>query len=412
MFVYELPYRGTAGAVSLLRGDASHIPLADGTVQTCVTSPPYWGLRDYGLATWDGGRVDCDHEGDGRYYTEQSAAGASSEAFSEAGEANADRLKKARWREAGTCVHCGALYRNHGIGLEPTLDEYIENMRAVGRELWRVLRPDGTLFLNLGDVYCGGGRGGNPDEGTYRKQATNVGSLVAPTPVPCGLKPKDLVGLPWRVALALQADGWYLRSAIVWAKPNGMPGSQQDRPTSSYETIFLMSKRAHYYSDFDAIKTPPRESSAVRLAQDVQAQAGSHRANGGAKTNGPMRAVAGRPDKQRGHSRRHAGFNDRWDHMTKAEQQSAPVMMRDVWFVAPQGYSGAHFAVMPEEIARRCVLAGSRPGDLVLDPFAGSGTVGVVARRFGRRFVGLDLSAPYLALAQERIGAETLGMAL
>jgi len=228
------------------------------------------------------------------------------------------------------------------------------------------------------------------------------------------------------VAFALRADGWYLRSEIIWAKPNGMPGSQLDRPTSSHEAVFLLSKSHTYWSDFDAIKTPPRESTLVRTAQDTQAQAGSHRANGGAKPKGTMKAVGGlsgsphgrhslgdaiteqerRTDKQRGHSRQHAGFNARWDAMEKSEQQAKPAMMRDVWFVPPGGFDGAHFAVMPEELARRCVLAGCPEGGTVLDPFGGAGTTGLMADRMGRDAVLVELNTEYAALAASRIQAD------
>jgi DNA modification methylase len=310
------------------------------SVNCCVTSPPYWGLRDYGV--------------DGQ------------------------------------------------LGLEPTPEEYVTKMVAVFAEVWRVLRDDGTLWLNLGDSYTQSGMGGNPAESEYRKQATNAGSLIPGRRSPPCLKPKNLAGIPWRVALALQADGWYLRNAIIWAKPNSMPGSQQDRCTSSYEMVFMLTKSGRYWSDFDAIKTPPRESSLMRLAQQVQMQAGSHRANGGAKTNGPMRA---RPGKQRGHSRRHDGFNDRWDAMSRDEQMSAPVMMRDVWFVPPACYSGAHYAVMPVEIARRCVLAGCPEGGIAIDPFAGTGTVGVVCAQWGREFVGVDLDPRSIDQARARLEA-------
>jgi DNA modification methylase len=312
------------------------------------------------------------------------------------------------------------------IGLEPSPDEYVAEMVAVFREVRRVLRDDGMLLLNLGDTYAGSGKGGNPPESPHKKQATNKGSIslvgaTARKPANTkfsgddrryGLKAKDLIGIPWRVAFALQADGWWLRDAIVWAKPNGMPGSQEDRCTSSYEMIFLLSKSANYWSDFDAIKTPPRESSLIRTAQDTQAQAGSHRANGGTKTNGTMKAVgvnARKSDKQRGHSRQHAGFNDRWDAMERAEQMSRPAMMRNVWFVSPSGYDEAHFAVMPDEIARRCILAGCPEGGHVLDPFGGAGTTGLVARQLKRNATLIELNPEYATLARARIEAAFMG---
>ncbi|WP_372918695.1 site-specific DNA-methyltransferase [Sandarakinorhabdus sp.] len=331
--------------VTVMQGDCRAVlpTLAAGSVQCCVTSPPYFGLRDYGVA----------------------------------GQ----------------------------IGLEPTPDEYVAEMVAVFKQVKRVLRDDGTLWLNIGDSYANighakGNRGAGKasagvrkSEGGYEKSGGDA-------------KHKDLLGIPYILALALRADGWYWRDLIVWAKPNGMPGSQEDRCTSSHETILFMSKSERYYSDFDAIKTPPRESSLVRLAQDVQAQAGSHRGNGGAKGNGPMKAVPVRTDKQRGHSRRHAGFNERWDAKSKVEQSSSPAMMRNVWFVATASSGAAHFAVMPDEIARRCILAGSQPGDTVLDPFGGAGTTGLVADRLGRSATLIELNAGYRTMAVERIAAD------
>lgn len=353
--------------------------LADNSVHCCVTSPPYYALRSY---------LPDDHP---------------------------DKAAE--------------------IGLEETPAEYVERLRAVFAEVRRVLRDDGTLWLNLGDSYAGSW--GAQSREHAGKHAPNVSAISANQVraasrkasgtgrIPAGtdLKPKDLMGIPWEVAFALRADGWWLRSAIIWAKPNGMPGSQEDRCTSSYEMIFMLSKSATYWCDFDAIKTPPRESTMVRTAQDVQAQAGSHRANGGAKTNGAMKAVGGlqgsphgrhalgdavpvkerRSDKQRGHSRNHAGFNDRWDAMEKAQQQAKPAMMRDVWFVSPASFGEAHFAVMPDEIARRCILAGSPPGGVVLDPFGGAGTTGLVADRLGREAVLIELSEDYAAIADRRL---------
>lgn len=306
----------------------------------CVTSPPYFGLRDYG--------------------------------------------------------HAGQ------IGLEQTPSAYVAEMVDVFSGVHRALRDDGTFWLNVGDSYASAwvcnrrnvvGEGSLPNG----KRANRPNRLVE------GLKEKDLIGIPWRTAFALQDFGWYLRDAIVWAKPNGMPGSQRDRCTSSYEMVFHFSKSERYWSDFDAIKTPPRESTLVRTAQNVQAQAGSHRANGGAKTNGPMKDVGGKTNKQRGHSRQHAGFNERWDAMEKTEQQARPAMMRNVWFVSPGGYPGAHFAVMPEEIARRCILAGCPEGGIVLDPFGGAGTTGLVATRNNRRALLIELNPDYAAMADKRI---------
>lgn len=366
--------------VRILTGDCREVlrGLSDSSVNCCVTSPPYFGLRDYGA--------------DGQ------------------------------------------------IGLEETPDAFVAEMVAVFSECKRVLRDDGTLWLNLGDSYAGSwGNYGGQNRGAGTQRRISNGSKAeqeaykglekwrpATSNKLDGLKPKDLIGIPWRVAFALQADGWYLRDAIIWAKPNGMPGSQQDRCTSSYEMIFQLSKSKTYWSDFDAIKTPARESSLVRTAQDLQAQAGSHRANGGKKSNGSMKAVSTlqggahgrhsygenmpekerRSDKQRGHSRRHAGFNDRWDAMEKTEQQSQPVMMRNVWFVSPAQFSEAHYAVMPEEIARRCILAGCPEGGTVIDPFGGAGTTGLVADKLGRNALLIELNPKNVEMAERRIKSD------
>lgn len=312
------------------------------SVHCVVTSPPYWGLRDYGV------------EGQ--------------------------------------------------IGLEPTPEEFIEKLVKVFRQVHRLLRKDGTVWINIGDSYTDSGRGsdiGSTLKGSRKSQA-ECRKVKVRENARTGLRAKNLQGIPWRVALALQADGWYLRSAIIWAKPNGMPGSQEDRPTSSYEMVFLLTKSPRYFSDFDAIKTPPKESSMLRLAQDTQAQAGSHRANGGAKTNGPMRAVQ-KTDKQRGHSRRHEGFNARWDKMKKDEQMSQPAMIRDVWFISPATFNDAHFAVMPMELARRCILAGCPESGTVLDPFSGTGTTALVATRLGRSAIGIELNAEYVEMSLKRL---------
>jgi DNA modification methylase len=317
----------TDDAVRLLQGDALTIlrGLPSGSVRCCVTSPPYWGLRDYGVA----------------------------------GQ----------------------------IGLEATPDEYAARLVALFAEVRRVLTDDGTLWLNLGDSYASGkgtcynpGGGENSLEGharlkeagAYKLDRGNKSSLAA-----SGLKPKDLVGIPWRVAFALQADGWYLRSDIVWAKPNPMPESVTDRPTRSHEYVFLLTKSANYYFDGKAIA----EETAY----------GPRERRSGEGTKG---AVARATQIQRTHIAGSAGCG---------ETRNA----RDVWTIATQPYPEAHFATFPEELPRRCILAGSEPGDTILDPFCGSGTTGAVARRYGRAFVGIELNPEYLALAEKRIGAET-----
>lgn len=288
--------------------------LPDGSVQCCVTSPPYWGLRDYGTP----------------------------------GQ----------------------------IGLEPTPCEYVETMVSVFREVRRVLRDDGVLFLNLGDSYSGSGEGGGGNKkGNEHGQHDSMKGKRGNS----GLKPKDLVGIPWRVAFALQADGWYLRSDIIWAKKNCMPESVRDRPTKSHEYVFLLSKSPRYFWDAEAVRevntTPPH------------ARGGTHDALGG-------------PMDRNGHSQYDAAHQDRvWGGSGRNA--------RTVWTIATQPYSEAHFATFPLELPTRCIKAGSREGDTVLDPFAGAGTTLIAATLLGRRSIGIELNAEYAAMAERRIERET-----
>jgi len=241
-----------------------------------VTSPPYWGLRDYGI------------EGQ--------------------------------------------------IGAETNVDDYLADLVALFREVRRTLRSDGTLWLNIGDSYTSGGR-------TWRDtDAKNKGrGMDYRAPTPEGLKPKDLIGVPWKLAFALQADGWYLRTDIIWNKPNCQPESVKDRPTRSHEYVFLFSKAERYFYDWEAVKEPAT-------------------------------------DAKQGKKNR-----------------------RTVWSINTEPYPGSHFAVYPRALARLCVQAGSRPGDTVLDPFFGSGTTGVVCDELGRDCVGIELKEDYAQLARERL---------
>jgi len=306
------------------------------SAQCVVTSPPYWGLRDY--------------KTDGQ------------------------------------------------IGWEATPEAYVEKMVAVFQDIRRVLRKDGCVFLNLGDSYFGSSQGYG-DTKTTNKSHNGSRQRQKPVWESCGLKPKDLCGIPWRVAFALQSDGWWLRSDIIWSKPNPMPESVRDRPTRSHEYVFLLSKSAKYYYDADAVAMPPAETSLQRLGQStLSKQRGSMRAHDGGKTNGPMKAVFGGRNKAAGYQTRlHSWREDDGRYVENG------VNLRSVWSIATQPFREAHFATFPEKLVEPCVKAGCREGDIVLDPFCGSGTVGVVALRHGRRFVGIELNPDYCELARKRI---------
>jgi site-specific DNA-methyltransferase (cytosine-N4-specific) len=247
--------------------------------QTVVTSPPYWGLRDYGV--------------------------------------------------------------RGQIGAEPIIKDYLADLVAIFREVRRVLSDDGTVWFNIGDSYTSGGRTWRQ---TDKKSPARGMDYRAPTPE--GLKPKDLIGVPWRIAFALQADGWYLRSDIIWHKPNGIPESVKDRPSRVHEYIFLLTKSEKYFYNYEAVKEP-------------------------AEVNG----------QQNGHSR----------------------ARRSVWSINTEPVPDAHFATYPPALVRPCILAGTRPGDEVLDPFLGSGTTGQVALRLGRNFTGVELKDDYAEMARKRI---------
>ena len=328
------------GPVRLYQSDARYLPVAGESVDCVVTSPPYWGLRDYGVT----------------------------------GQ----------------------------IGDEATHGEYVAHMVEVFREVWRVLKPEGTLWLNLGDSYAGSGKGPS-----VRPEQHMPGATRKPPP---GIKPKDLVGIPWRVAFALQDDGWWLRSDIIWSKPNPMPESVTDRPTRAHEYLFLLTKSARYHYDSDAIREPAEwarwgKQTVVKGTPGTGSWIGQ-------RSKEELHERARATDKQRGHGRRHAGFNDRWDAMTREEQWAMGRNKRDVWEIATRPYAEAHFATFPEALVDPCILAGCPVGGLVLDPFIGSGTVAAVAQRLGRRAVGVDLNEAYLQLASKRVGQVSLAMKL
>jgi DNA modification methylase len=299
------------------QGDAIEVlkAMPEQSVHCCVTSPPYFGLRDYGV------------EGQ--------------------------------------------------IGLERTPEEYVDKLVQVFREVRRVLRDDGTLWLNLGDSYNGsGGAGGDYNPGGLKEGQPKYPGRKVP-----GLKPKDLIGIPWMVALALRNDGWYLRSDIVWHKPNAMPESVTDRPTKAHEYIFLFSKSQKYYYDADAIKEPAVTSGQTR------------------KFNTPKKV--GRLVNQR-----KASGNESPD----AEPWEVPAMKnkRSVWTVPTQPFPEAHFAVYPPALITPCILAGCPVGGTVLDPFAGSGTTLLVATQHHRKSIGIELNPEYIEIAKRRLNSVQL----
>jgi DNA modification methylase len=304
---------------TILVGDAVERlqTIGGGSVQTCVTSPPYFGLRDYG--------------------------------------------------------------QESQIGLESSVDEYVDALVRVFDEVARVLTEDGTLWLNLGDSYANGGMS-NPSAKSTLSGGKDRGAAdySIARKIPAGLKPKDLIGIPWRVAFALQAQGWYLRSDIIWHKPNPMPESVTDRPTKSHETIFLLSKQERYFYDAEAIK----EDS---VTKDIRRPYGSQGAN----------ILDKRSAQGEGKQRKNTNGNFR--------------NKRSVWTVPVSSYKGAHFATYPPALIKPCVLAGSREGDTVLDPFSGSGTTGEVALLHNRNYVGTELNPEYADISVNRI-TNAIGM--
>lgn len=360
------------------------------SVQCCVTSPPYFGLRDYGTANWEGGSVDCDHKA--------RPGGGISKGSSLAGTSNRGGYSSdGQCRQR--CDKCGAVRIDKQIGLEATPAEFVAKMVEVFEEVRRVLKKDGTLWLNLGDSYNGIGGPGKQNGGAVGPTAAiavenNRGVRIA------GLKMKDLIGIPWRVAFALQEAGWWLRQDIIWSKPNPMPESVTDRCTKAHEYIFLLTKSAKYFYDNEAIK----ERGAGRL--DFGEMTSPARLNQGGEWKGVRKSDA-------------IGVNGRSIQTTnsEAERRDQPGTFsnnprlrpnegrnrRSVWTIATQPYSEAHFATFPPKLIEPCILAGSREGDTVLDPFNGSGTTGLVSLRHRRNYIGIELNPEYIKIAEKRL---------
>jgi DNA modification methylase len=377
------------------------------SVQCCVTSPPYWGLRDYGTEpmVWGGDPV-CPHRWGDEVMAGEGYSSGNKRKWQHGASREADPSNwEGKTSQGVPCSLCGA-WRGH-LGLEPTPELYVAHIVEIFREVWKVLRKDGTLWLNLGDCYAAAGYSRQDNTGGAKRLD---GGKQKHTSVPPGLKPKDLVGVPWRVAFALQADSWWLRSDIVWSKPNPMPESVTDRPTRAHEYIFLMTKSARYFYDADAIKEGLAESSIQRISQpNFENQTGGPKDYGPESNRSSRKSLENlkkRHDKKRGHVREHSGFIDSWDGKSKKEQVSDGRNKRTVWTVATQPFPDAHFATFPPKLIEPCILAGCPEGGLVLDPFGGSGTVGLVADRLGREAVLIELNPEYCEMAKRRIESD------
>jgi len=344
--------------IKLLQGDCIEKlkELEDKSVQCVVTSPPYWGLRDYGTAIWEGGKEDCPHF----RTSHQSKNTITGQKKSVLYGGIADSIYKS------VCKLCGAVRKDNQLGLEETYQEYIESIVNVFKQVKRVLKNDGVVWLNLGDSYVGTGKDpvGDPKARGHRNTKSNPVNGRVP-----GLSKKNLVGIPWRVAFALQDDGWYLRQDIIWAKPNPMPESVKDRCTKAHEYIFLLTKRPHYYYDAESIKEPT-------------INVGADNTVGGNKYPGKYQNI--------GESKNH--YKD-----TGSKNK------RSVWNIATKVYSEAHFATFPPHIPEICIKASSKEGDTVLDMFAGAGTTGLVADRLGRNAILIELNKNYVKLIEDRL---------
>jgi DNA modification methylase len=447
--------------VTVIEGDvrARLAELPDESVHCVVTSPPYWGLRDYGTAAWIGGDPDCDH----RSPTMRAGRDENRPMLAGSAATNSGQLRLSA--AVGVCGVCGARRVDSQLGLEPTPQEHVAAMVGVFREVRRVLRKDGVCWVNYGDSYAGSTNGrsaadtkalGNDDR-TFRDKP--FGTATG------GLKPKDLCGVPFRFALAMQDDGWWWRSCLPWVKRNGMPESIKDRPATAVEYVFMFTRSPRYWYDAAAVRRHLAPASVDRLAQDVESQASSLRANGGRKTNGTMKAVRGRGTygrhtldvaipaaerrdhehspghmpphrgletarqdwkmRQRGVPPRHAQHesSDQSD-LDQVDRGERNFRNADLFFeslegprglltdadgaplaldVPPQPFRDAHFATFPPNLIRPLILAGCPKDGTVLDPFFGAGTTGMVADRLQRHCIGIELNPAYASIARGRI---------
>lgn len=331
-------------ATTLYVGDALEVmaTLPSASVDCVVTSPPQWGLRDYGTANWVGGDSQCRHTLGTTPHQRRTAKSS----------------KKGGVPGDATCRRCGATSTDKQYGLEGTLEEYIENLRKIAAEAWRLLCPDGTFWLNLRDNYS------YQSNGTGRHQDDSNGDPSD------RVRHKSLMGIPWRTALRLQEDGWIIRNAIIWHKPNSIPDPAHDRYSSCYEMLFFLVKQPDYHVERQSILEP-------------------------------------RSEERPAHRKERRGANKPNSIKTPWRERSIGKNLGDLWSIPTRPIPERHVAPFPIDLPLRCIAVGSRPAGKVLDPFSGSGTTGLAARQLGRRFQGIDLRRDYHDLALRRLTTET-----
>ena len=435
--------------------------LDDNSIDCVVSSPPYFGLRDYGTAQWQGGNLNCSHA-----YGRNTRGGLTQFQKNNKGSFGDEAIKSGEH-----CKLCGAKRIDEQFGLEKTYQDYIANTVKVFETFKPKLKDTATIWWNVGDSYSSGKRTSTTNQSL--RGGKDYG--VTRTPVQNGIKEKDLLMIPNRVAIALQDAGWYIRSEIIWHKPNPMPESVKDRPTSCHEKIWLITKNKKYYYDADAIREPLASSSLARLNQDIKNQKGSTRANGRMKTNGNMKAVRPyrvldadqRPEfvetrdlpehnkireylslnrknknitideiekhfgNQAGHHwfekngsypskddwlklKKLLNFDDTYDkqlttiNIKSGLKQNHPLgrNKRNVWTITTKPCKEAHFATFPKDLIEPCIKAGCSEGGTVLDPFGGSGTTGIVSKHLKRKAILIELNEEYIAIAKKRINKE------
>ena len=366
--------------ISFLQGDVfdNIKKLEDNSVDCVVTSPPYWGLRDYGTASYEGGDPNCKHT-----ITDGVVDNKNNKLIE----------KPDRASDKKNCVKCGAKRIDKQLGLEPTYQEHIQNIVELFRAMKPKLKDSATIWLNYGDSYAAtvnGTKVKDMKKNLQKNRIENKGKtngvyddrafIDKPfSTIQGSLKPKDLVMIPNRIAIALQDDGWWIRSEIIWHKPNPMPESTKDRPTSAHEKIWLITKSRKYYYDADAIREPVAQGTITRLSEkNLKNQKGSTRGNGGMKSNGNMKAVGNMETKNK----------------------------RNVWTVTTKPCKEAHFATFPKDLIEPCIKAGCPEGGIVLDPFGGSGTTGIVASQNNRNAILIELNKDYIDIANKRIHKE------